>query len=132
MYTELYLGIELKKDVHEDIIKHFHSYDDSYEDLYIPDGMPSRLHGLGGSAYFDAIPTMVFKKQFTGENYHLLIVFNIKNYNNEIQWMLDWLEPYIESDGHIGHIRYEEDEHPTILTYDLFGDKKINRVRCGA
>ena len=41
----------------------------------------------------------------------------------EIEEFLDWLEPYIGTDGFIGYIRYEEWENPTLIYNDFDNDK---------
>lgn len=38
----------------------------------------------------------------------------LKNYDSEIEEFLDWLEPYIGTEGFIGYMRYEEWEDPTL------------------
>lgn len=47
--------------------------------------------------------------------YFLNVRCNLKNYNNEIDKFLDWLCPYIKSDGFIGYKRYEEEDEPTLI-----------------
>ena len=78
----------------------------------------TRLSTLSGSsAYFDSITTCKIT-----EDYKFLCILNIKNYNEEIQNLLDMFEPFVDSYGHIGHIRYEEYDLPDIIE---FKDNKI-------
>lgn len=37
------------------------------------------------------------------------------NYDSEIKHFLDWLAPYIETNGFIGYTKYEEFEDPTLI-----------------
>ena len=83
------------------------------------DGASSRIreYPFGGTSYyFDAITIAKIKYDTISNTYYFTGRMDLKNYENEIQFILDTLEPYIISDGHIGHIRYEEEELPTILT----------------
>jgi hypothetical protein len=113
MYTELYLAVELSKDTPKDIV----AWIDGYKEL---ENAPCRIKdGFTGrdSYYFDSQPFTVFKYDDISNSYYLTTVFNLKNYENEIEFMLNTLEPYIVSNGHIGHTRYEEYENPTILFF---------------
>ena len=40
---------------------------------------------------------------------------NLKNYSNEVNLFLDWIQPHIEAYGYIGWKMYEEDIAPTLL-----------------
>ena len=42
----------------------------------------------------------------------LTTCFNLKNYDQEIEKFLDWLCPYIQTEGYIGTYWYEEQEEP--------------------
>ena len=129
MYTELYLSFKFRKDTPKQIINWIKAHDDdniSFEELL--DLTPETLKGtrlsslLGSSAYFDSITTCKIT-----EDYKFLCIFNIKNYNEEIQKLFDMFEPFIDSYGHIGHIRYEEYDLPDIIE---FKDNKIKIHYC--
>lgn len=131
MYTELYLGVELSSNTDKIIIDWLEHHnrrdlsDNEYWDLMEKiSPLKGRLYSLyqGGSYYFDAQGHFLFKYDEISKTYYLTVGFNIKNYNDEIGQLLRLLEPYITSDGHIGHIRYEESEYPTLLMYE---DSKI-------
>ena len=111
MYTELYLGVELKKETPEAI-----------RDWLVKGkallGASSRIktYPFGGTSYyFDALTIEKMKYDTIANSYYFTGRMDLKNYENEIQFILNTLEPYIISDGHIGHVRYEEEEMPTIL-----------------
>ena len=123
MYTELYLGIELRKCMDKDIVGWLKlNRDGNYEDIdsICPEELKeTRLSVLSGcSYYFDAQPHYNFEYNKISESYYLTMGINIKNYGDEINTFLKILEPYIISNGHIGHIRYEEEVYPTILMFD--------------
>ena len=42
-----------------------------------------------------------------------------RNYDNEYQKFIDYIQPYIWEQGFIGCIRFEEDEMPTIIINDF-------------
>lgn len=122
MYTELYLGVELKKDTREDIIQWLEAHKDDSISIYVLMALApielknTRLNVLSGSSYyFDAQPHFNFKYDNISRSYFLTLGLNIKNYDNDIKIFLDMIRPYITTIGHIGHTRYEENEEPTIL-----------------
>ena len=47
--------------------------------------------------------------------FYLNVRCNLKNYDNEINKFLDWLNPYIKTFGFLGYLRYEENEDPTLI-----------------
>lgn len=50
------------------------------------------------------------------EGYYFSCLFNIKNYDNEIETFVEWLTPYIDDySDFLGYKIYEEDEKPTLL-----------------
>ena len=120
MYTELYLGVELSKDTPKHIVKWLEAHNsDDYETIakLTPIELnATRLETLCCSSYyFDAQPHFLFRFDDIAGAYFLTFGCNIKNYSNEIATFVDMLRPYILTDDHIGHIRYEEDRIPTLL-----------------
>jgi hypothetical protein len=47
-------------------------------------------------------------------DYYLNIMCNLKNYDNEIEKFIAWLEPYVE-EGFLGYYLYEESDIPTLI-----------------
>jgi len=127
MYTELYLAVELTKYTREDIIQWMSKHNSTKDWHGVPEIAPeevknSRLDVLSGdSYYFDAIPVMKFKYDKISDSYYLTVIFNIKNYEDEIEKFLKLIEPYVISEGHVGHKRYEESDKPTLIYYDKKG-----------
>ncbi len=79
----------------------------------------------GDSYYFESQPFVKFRYDDIGESWYLTTVFNLKNYGDEIQKFLDWIEPWVGSYGHVGHTRYEEIEDPTLIYYDEITKKFV-------
>lgn len=113
-YTQLRLQCDIKKECKEviSILNSMIEYDydniPSCELTSHPVFTDSRF-GLifhCTSAYFDNECSTTF------ENLHLDTVFDLKNYNNTIQKFLNWLAPYIESEGQIGEYMYEYWDKP--------------------
>ena len=68
--------------------------------------------GCGGSYYFDGQPHIQFIYDEIAKCWFLTTCFNLKNYNQEIEKFLDWLCPYILTEGYIGTYWYEEAFEP--------------------
>lgn len=123
MYTELNISCELKADCPENILQilEFMCGQDAVEPTELP------AHPLFGdtrwrymlqcsSAYFDAQPnSKLTRDKICGLKFQALC--NLKNYNGEIEYFIDWLRPYIHdsSSDFLGYKRYEEDENPTLI-----------------
>lgn len=69
------------------------------------------------SYYFDADTNSHLNYDEILKQYVLTIQCNLKNYDGEINKFIDWLTPYIDASkgDFLGHKRYEESEHPTLL-----------------
>ena len=122
MYTELNLGLALIKDVPDEIIDILrYMLNDQIELVMAPQNHPLfetcgwkyvlRCDSYSFDAHTDSSMTFddIDKKQ------HLNGRSNLKNYDNEIEEFLNFLEPYIDTFGFIGYMRYEEDEDPTLI-----------------
>ena len=103
MYTELYLAVDLKKEIPKELIEEIKSED-------------GRFWGVGcTSYYFGGLSVFDLKYDEIQDCYKLTMRFNMKNYDNEIEEMIKLILPYIDNYGHIGHKRYEETDMPTLL-----------------
>ena len=124
MYTELNLGLALIEDIPDEVVDVLRYMLNDQTELVTE--LPS--HPLFefetcrwsymlqcDSYYFDARTdsSMVFDD--IDKKYHLNVRSNLKNYDNEIEEFLNFLEPYIDTFGFIGYMRYEEDEDPTLI-----------------
>lgn len=120
MYTELNLNVELKKDTPKNIICILKYMLDT--DLPQPILPNHELFSAErwdwmlrcDSYYFDADTHSTLRKDFQGGNY-LNIQCNLKNYSSEIEHFINWITPYVDTDGYWGHLRYEEAMLPTII-----------------
>lgn len=65
-----------------------------------------------------------FKFDSISKTWNLTVNANCKNYGNEYQKFLDYIQPYIDEEGFLGFIRYEESENPTLIYNDV-DEKKI-------
>ena len=121
MYTELVLGVQICPDESIlSILKYMIGDTDDYgehyyHDLFTTERWPIMLRC--GSAYFDGQPDSKLFEYYG--DYYLNVRCNFKNYSNEIYLFLDWLQPYIVTDGFIGYMRYEECDDPTLIYNEL-------------
>lgn len=82
------------------------------------------LIGKCGSYYFDGQPYIQFRHDKIANCWFFTTCFNLKNYDQEIEKFLDWLCPYILTEGYLGTYWYEEQEEP-INIYKEDGKIKI-------
>lgn len=133
MYTELHYNVELSKDVPEDVINILKFMVGDSEDE--PSTLPN--HPLFGdtrwrfmlrcdSYYFNADTHSTLRLDGISHSYYLCIRCNLKNYNDEIELFIDWIDPYLDEciakGEFLGFYRYEEDNEPTLI-YRKGGDK---------
>lgn len=129
MYTELDLKVAIKDNpVVVDVLKDIATGESSSirGRLSHPFFRTERcdMVGWGGSAYFDSQSHTQFKYNAIANCWFLTTCFNLKNYDSEIEKFLDWLCPYILSEGYIGTYWYEEQEEPMRI-YKENGQIKI-------
>lgn len=120
MYTELAIGVRFKEDAPDTVIAAIQSMVDggSVEGLdHALFGKPRHRMMLrsGGSYYFDAQPCLVWRHDDIARSWFLTLWTNIKNYEGEWEAFLDFIAPHIDDQGYVGHMRYEEEDHPTLL-----------------
>lgn len=128
MYTELVLSCRIKNDpVAVEVLKFMCGKMGS--DDALPLNLPE--HPLfattrwcrmfhSASYYFVPHSVAVFKQDaeiHTAREWSLIVRCDLKNYDNEIEKVIDWLQPYLAamSGEMIGYHRYEESDHPTII-----------------
>lgn len=120
MYTELHLGVAIKDDpIVVKILKDMSTQGASSVKgrLDHPFFKTPRCDAIGwcDSYYFDSQSYITFIYDEIANCWFLTTTFNLKNYDDEIQKFLDWLCPYILSEGYIGTFMYEEWEHPNFI-----------------
>ena len=69
------------------------------------------------SYYFAADTISTLRFDDIAEQYFLCIRCNLKNYSNEIENFVNWIDPYLSHDSgdFLGFSRYEESENPEII-----------------
>lgn len=129
MYTELIFGAELKKDTPNEVIEALKymlgEIKTKPTNFPLPDGICEWL--FQGCSYYFAINKAVSKMWLDNIDkcYHISTRSNIKNYKNEIEIFLEWIEPYINSGSGSRNmyaiVIHEEQNEPTIYyLYDAF------------
>lgn len=128
-YTELDLKVAIKDDpIVVDILKDL-STDGSLtvkNRLNHPFFKTTRCDMIGwcGSYYFDGQPYIQFRYDKIAKCWFLTTCFNLKNYDQEIEKFLDWLCPFILTDGYLGTYWYEEALEPMNI-YKIDGKIRI-------
>lgn len=118
MYTELVLGVNLKKDEKVlDILRYMLNDSEQCPELpkhalFETDRWDIML--VCDSHYFDGHAESNLRIDRIGVC-TLNVRCNLKNYCDEIDKFLNWLAPYIRSYGFIGYTRYEEEDNPSLI-----------------
>src|SRR3990167_5216447 len=131
MYTELVVAFELKNDTPLEVIStlEFMVAKGAKGEKSIPLSLPAhpffktdRWDWMlnSGSYYFIFTPHSTIRYDNISKSYFVTIRCNLKNYTDEIEQFLDWINPYIDESEHfIGYKWYEENEEPTLLYRSL-------------
>lgn len=53
------------------------------------------------------------------KTYRVSIRASLKNYDSEIEKFLDWLLPYIDTNGFIGYERHKDMDNPILIYIEL-------------
>ena len=121
MYTEFNIGIALKKDTPYNIIKILeYLLSDKEQEPKLTKHDFFKCRGwryvlVGDSAYFHGITDSKMEFDDIDEKYHLNVRSSIKNYDLVINKFMDFIYPYIYTDGFLGYVRYEEYDNPTLI-----------------
>ena len=140
MYTEIVVGIALKGDAPESVVKAVRYMASTDQDGRTkPDDFPlkgdrSEWMFHGSSYYFpNNIPHCSMIQDTIDKTWQLDVRANIKNYSGEIEEFFEWIAPYVESQGEwtiMGYSRYEEDDQP--WAYYAGEDGACHQVRVPA
>ena len=121
MYTEIYINVDLKKDIEEDVINTLKAMCKlKHNSLYLAD-KPTRWSYMFNSGSFCTPNTSCANLTYDdiSKQYSLLGKGDIKNYESEIEEFFEWIKPHIEVDytdkTFIGYLRYEENPEPTLI-----------------
>lgn len=121
MYTELVLGVELKKDTSSsviDILKYMLADIETEpslpdHELFETNRWAFMLHC--DSYYFDGITHSEMEFDDITETYYLTVRTNFKNYCEEVEKFMDFIQPYLETIGFLGYTINEGECGPTII-----------------
>jgi hypothetical protein len=136
MYTELKLSVAFITEIPENVIKtlqflsNFRHDEDEIDfttehELFKTERW--MMISTGSSCYFEEDSYFEFLQ--SGGIYYLHMRSNIKNYKNEYEKFLDFLSPWVQSEGEVGHYQYEEDEEASPI-FAANGKLVINHF-CG-
>lgn len=124
MYTEFLFQGETKPDLPKDIevlINYFFNENSAFR-FYVPTSknLPDHpffkcdrwmLIGHMSSYYFSPFALRQIQKHVREDGgLHVFLLCSIKNYDNEIEQFMNWLDPYMHF--YWNHIWYEENEKP--------------------
>lgn len=125
MYTQLNIGLELKKALPSDV-KHILEYMVGEPFAEQPKELPDhalfkterwRFMLRCSSYYHTARSVAIFCFDEIGNSHYLTVISSFKNYNNEIALFLDWIKQYLveNHEYYIGTMWYEKDDAPTAI-----------------
>ena len=119
MYTELNIGVQIIGDSNV-IQKLNYMLDETVQDVVIDHPLFKtnrwRHMLLSDSYYFDGqTDSKLIYDPIGNGAYYLNVRCNLKDYDGEIKHFLNWLCPYIATEGFLGYTRYEEDYVPTLI-----------------
>lgn len=121
MYTELKLNVELKQEVPDTIINILkYMLGEEIENLIKPEHdlfKTKRWTNMlyTDSSYFEEGASSILKYDDITKSWILAIQCNFKNYDDEIKKFIDFISPYVVTQGVWGHKRYEESPNPTLI-----------------
>lgn len=131
MYTEFVFAAKLKRDVPKQVIDTLRWMVDSDEPpKELPDhplfsyGMRTEYMLRCDSYYFNGKSGVSFEFDDISNAYYLTVRTNLKNYGDEIEEFIDWINPYLDTYGgdFLGYYLYEELSIPNLI----YSDKVIH------
>ncbi len=122
MYTELCYNVRLKEDTPEKVIKtlfYLIGKGDSLNTDTAFINLTDRIRYMlqCDSYYFDADTYSSLRYDDIVETYYFNVHCNLKNYDDEIDKFVDWLDPWVDAfaGDFLGFSRYEENQEPKII-----------------
>lgn len=134
MYTELNIGVNLRSDTPKNIIDILNHMLLDDEEVYTT-GHPLfkterwRYMLRCDSYYFDGRTDSSMQRDDIANEYELNVRCNLKNYDDEIDQFLDFIQPHLVTYGFLGYTRYEEYDDPTLI-YNEQGKIVYKQVLC--
>jgi hypothetical protein len=126
MYTELHYNASLKSNTPISILNTLRvMVGDAHREDYLDVDLDVDFLDIGRIEYmlrcnsycFDADTHSTLKYDHIIEAHYLCVRCNLKNYDQEIQRFIKWIDPYVDKleGSFLGFYRYEEDETPTLI-----------------
>ena len=81
---------------------------------------------VSDSYYFDSRTDSSMIMNTISKRYELNVRCNLKNYDYEISLFLNFIQPYLNTNGFIGYTRYEEHENPMLIYNTMEGIELIS------
>ena len=127
MYTELNIGVNLRSDTPNniiDILRYMLGDIDETKTTDHPLFLTQRWRFMlvSTSYYFDGHTDSSIERDDITHEYKLNVRCNLKNYDGEIKLFLDFIRPYLETEGFLGYTRYEECDDPTLIYNNVYTD----------
>lgn len=119
MYTEIYVNADLKEDTPTEVLEVLKAMCRKDSDSNFLNNKPSRwsLMFSNGSYYTPLTECGKLSFDVVGGHYSLIAKGDIKNYNNEIKDLFEFIKPWCD-DEFIGYYRHENDREPTLVYSD--------------
>jgi len=127
VYTELSLIVKLKKDTDIEFVGWLTANKKS-NGLTGTDKVPTVLKGMfknnimQDAYYFNTCPFIHFEYDKAIEKYILILMIHTRGFGGAFSTLLTALTPFIVTEGHIGHIRCDEEYLPHILMREQNGN----------
>ena len=125
MYTELNIGVDLASDTPENVIAilKYMTGDETQLNFTTPNHPLFTTEGWEimlccRSFYFAGVERSFIEKDSILGQWKLSVRCSLKNYDSEIQKFMDFIQPYLDTYGFLGYMRYEEDDYPTLIYND--------------
>ena len=125
MYTELNIGVNLAPDTPENVIAilKYMTGDETQLNFTTPNHPlftteQWEIMLCCRSCYFAGVEGSFMEKDNILGQWKLSIRCSLKNYDSEIQKFMDFIQPYLDTYGFLGYMRYEEYAYPTLIYND--------------
>ena len=124
MYTEIHFNAALREGTPEEVLRvlrYMVDGDDKEPELPAHPlfATPRWRHLFTCDSYYFAADTnSTLRYDDIAKQYFLCVRSNLKNYDNEIEQFIDWIDPYLDAHppgDFLGFSRYEETETPTLI-----------------
>lgn len=124
-YTEMHYNVKLVERVPKKVIDVL-TYLGGTSHAKPPETLPDHalfstarwgMISVGRSYYINTLPHYLFQRDPISKTFFLGIKTQIKNYENELELFIDWIDPWVdaEKDDFLGFIRDESSQDPILV-----------------